>query len=191
MMTGKIRLFFIVLTWTFLMAFLSLVFYGVGLSDEVKSPGICVWRGASALKFASNMTAVALTYLGPLIAILNSLIIKSLRTPNPVIQGNSHISSTRLKRNRRIMAMLILIIVFFFSCYTPKFVIIVFFAFKNDAQVYQIFGIFYFTSIFFLPLLNTFLNPIIIYSFSSNYRGALKNFLRDVCVKGQTLCPKN
>ena len=132
---------FFVLTWAFPMAFLSLVFYGVGLSDEVKSPGICVWRGASALKFASNMTAVALTYLGPLIviAILNSLIVKSLRTPNPVIQGNSHISSTRLKRNRRIMAMLILIIVFFFSCYTPKFVIIVFFAFKNDAQVYQIF----------------------------------------------------
>ena len=74
-------------------------FYGVGLSDEVKSPGICLWRGASTLKFASNMTAVALTYLGPLIviAILNFLIVKSLRTPNPVIQGNSHISTTRLK----------------------------------------------------------------------------------------------
>lgn len=193
MMTGKIRLFFIVLTWAFPMAFLSLVFYGVGLSDEVKSPGICLWRGASTLKFASNMTAVALTYLGPLIviAILNFLIAKSLRTPNPVIQGNSHISTTRLKRNRRIMAMLILMIVFFFSCYTPKFVIIVFFAFKNVAQVYQIFGIFYLTSIFFLPLLNTFLNPIIIFSFSSNYREALKNFLRDVCVKGQALCSKN
>ena len=108
-MTGKIRLFFIVLTWAFPMAFLSLVFYGVGLSDEVKSPGICLWRGASTLKFASNMTAVALTYLGPLIviAILNFLIVKSLRTLNPVIQGNSHISTTRLKRNRRIMAMLI------------------------------------------------------------------------------------
>ena len=39
MMTGKIRLFFIVLTWAFPMAFLSLVFYGVGVSDEVKSPG--------------------------------------------------------------------------------------------------------------------------------------------------------
>lgn len=108
-----------------------------------------------------------------------------------VHHGNSHISTTRLKRNRRIMAILILIIVFFFSCYTPKFVIIVFFAFKNVAQVYQIFGIFYFTSIFFLPLLNTFFNPIIIFSFSSNYREALKNFLRDVCVKGQALCSKN
>ena len=117
MMTGKIRLLFIVLTWAFPMAFLSLFFYGVGLSDEVKSPGICLWRGASTLRFASNMTAVALTYLGPLIviAILNFLIVKSLRTANPVIQGNSHISTTRLKRNRRIMAMLILIIVFFLS----------------------------------------------------------------------------
>ena len=56
-----------------------------------------------------------------------------------VHHGNSHISTTRLKRNRRIMAILILIIVFFFSCYTPKFVIIVFFAFKNVAQVYQVY----------------------------------------------------
>lgn len=175
------------------MAFLCLVFYGVGLSDEVKSPGICLWRGAITLKFASNMTAVALTYLGPLIviAILNFLLVKSLRTPNPVFQGNSHISTTRLKRNRRIMAMLIDYHCFLFPVLYPKFVITVFFAFKNVAPVYQIFGIFYFTSIFFLPLLNTFLNPIIIFLFSSNYREALKNFLRDVCVKGQALCSKN
>lgn len=162
MISGRLRSIFILLSWVF-----SLVFF------------IPAW-------FEVRLYFLPLI----IIAILNICIINLLRKSNPVIQGNSLSSATRHKGNQRIMKMLILIIVFFFLCYTPKYTFLAIWVFTSDMQLYKV-QIFYIFALFFLPFLSTFFNPVIIFSLSTNYRQALKNYLRVVCGMCQSCFKSN
>ena len=190
MMTGRIRAIFILLTWIFPMAFYIPVLYDVRPAKEAERPWICFWGELNALLlFAYSMVEVVLLYLLPLIivAILNVWIVKSLRKRNPAIQENSHISITRNKRNHRVMKMLLVIIVFFFLSYTPRvtFAVAWNFHIKNVHVKMFTVEVAYIITAFILPVLSAFLNPVIIFSFSTNYRQALKSYLVAVCVKCQ------
>ena len=172
------------------MAFYIPLLYDVRPAKEAERPWICFWGELDALLlFAYNMVEVVLLYLIPLIVvvILNVWIVKSLRKTNPAIQENSHISITRNKRNHRVMKMLILIIVFFFLSYTPRVTFAVAWNFHIKNVHVQMFAVevAYIITAFILPVLSTFLNPVIIFSFSTNYRQALKSYLVPVCVKCQ------
>ena len=85
------------------------------------------------------------------------------------------------------MKMLILIIVFFFLSYTPRVTFAVAWNFHIKNVHVQMFAVTvaYIITAFILPVLSTFLNPVIIFSFSTNYRQALKSYLVAVCVKCQ------
>ena len=86
------------------------------------------------------------------------------------------------------MKMLIFIIVFFFLSYTPRVIFAVAWNFHIKNVHVQMFAVevAYIITAFILPVLSTFLNPVIIFSqFSTNYRQALKSYLVAVCVKCQ------
>ena len=135
---------------------------------------------------------LSLLYLIPLIivAILNVWIVKSLRKTNPAIQKNSHISITRNKRNHRVMKMLILIIVFFFLSYTPRVTFAVAWNFHIKNVHVQMFAVevAYIITAFILPVLSTFLNPVIIFSFSTNYQGHPMDLFLKISVLQANFC---
>ena len=124
-------------------------------------------------------------YCAPLIIIiiLNAGIMKSLRRTNPVIQGNDQ-SNTRHKENQRLIKVLITINVFFFVCWTPLCYIsaicltILPKVLERDTQEMLII-----VCLYFLSYVSTAVNPGILFTFSTNYRQALKNLLRLAVVK--------
>ena len=192
MISGRLRSIFILLSWVFSLVFFIPAWFEVRLGKETEKPRICSPRKFNALYFAYIVVGFLGLYFLPLIiiAILNICIINLLRKSNPVIQGNSLSSATRHKGNQRIMKMLILIIVFFFLCYTPKYTFLAIWVFTSDMQLYKV-QIFYIFALFFLPFLSTVFNPVIIFSLSTNYRQALKNYLRVVCGMCQSCFKSN
>jgi len=193
MISGRLRSIFILLSWVFSLVFFIPAWFEVRLGKETEKPRICSPRKINALYSAYTVVGLLSPYFLPLIiiiTILNICIINSLRKSNPVIQGNSLSSATRHKRNQRIMKMLILIIVFFFLCYTPKYTFIAIWVFTSDMQLYKV-QIFYIFAAFFLTFLSTFFNPVIIFSLSTNYRQALKNYLRVICGTCQSCFKRN
>lgn len=192
MISGRLRSIFILLSWVFSLVFFIPAWFEVRLGKETEKPRICSPRKFNALYSAYIVVGLLGLYFLPLIiiAILNICIINLLRKSNPVIQENSLSSATRHKGNQRIMKMLILIIVFFFLCYTPKYTFLAIWVFTSDMQLYKV-QIFYIFALFFLPFLSTFFNPVIIFSLSTNYRQALKNYLRVVCGMCQSCFKSN
>ena len=106
---------------------------------------------------------------------------KTLRRTNPVIEGNGHSNRIRLQRNQRITKILISIMVSFLICWT------LFCIFKFLLQVFhyvlrrKIQEIVHITS-YFLPYLSIAVNPLILFTFSINYRQGLKDCLRPAVV---------
>ena len=118
-----------------------------------------------------------------IIIILNSWIMHSLRKTDRVLKEHGQRNATRHKRNKRIMKMLILIIVIFSFGWIP----FGYFFFVYWELVTR-FAIEYFwqRQLSLYPTsFKYFLNPIIIFSFSTNYRQALRNCLRVFFVKCQ------
>lgn len=193
MISRRVRSIFILLSWVFSLVFLILAWFEVRLAKETEKRRICSPRKFNTLYSAYTFVGLLGFYFLPLIVItiLNICIINSLRKTNPVIQGNSLSSAIRHKRNQRIMKMLILIIVVFFLCYTPRIALPIW-EFTSDLQLYKVHRqIFYIFAVFFLPFISTFLNPVIIFSLSTNYRQALKNYLRVVCGTCQSCFKSN
>ena len=89
------------------------------------------------------------------------------------------------KRNKRIMKMLIFIIVIFSFGWIPfGYVFLLIESSLRDLPS-NIFDNIYVSCRFIPPVLSTCINPIIIFSFSTNYRQALRNCLRVFFVKCQ------
>ena len=123
------------------------------------------------------------------ITILRFFSIKNLRS-NIAINENRHINITRHKQRQRIMKLLISIIVFFFICWTTNYTIVMFFEFSNDFKEYKPETLFL-VGYYFLPFLSTAANPVILFTFSTNYLQALKSCSRLAfvtfrsCAKGE------
>ena len=125
-----------------------------------------------------------LYYCAPLVVIitLSSCIMKSLRRTNPMIQGNGLSNIRRRKQNVQIMKVLTLINVLFFICWTPSYV--TGFLLRFPQQIPRnTQAVLYILSQYFLPFVSSAVNPVILFTFSTNYRQALKNSLRLAVVK--------
>ena len=185
--TARLRAIFISLTWVIPMGIFSPYFQLSRKSKEYERPLPC----GTDIRIITNIIFHALFctfyYLIPLvvITILNVFIMKSLQRTNPAIEANSHITKTRREQNKRIMKVLISINVFFFICWTPNWGSIIVFKFSKDIfEAYKLEMLFVFCY-YFLPFVSTAVNPVILLTFSSNYRQTLKNYLhaRAVFVK--------
>ena len=121
-----------------------------------------------------------------IIIILNSCIMHSLRKTDRVLKERGQRNATRHKRNKRIM----IDDVNFYHCYILlrldpflRFLCLLRARYEICHQI--IFDIIYVGCRFILPVLSTCLNHIIIFSFCTNYREALRNCLRVFFVKCQ------
>ena len=186
MITGRIRAVFIALSWIVPMGILAP--YPVVFSraaEETDGPYICTNDDSEILLTIYNLSGFAILYCAPLmvIIILNARIMKTLRRINPLITGNGHSKARRRKQNERIKKDLITIIVFLFSCWTPSYLsVIIFKFFPNVLESYsqEMLAIVCF---YFLPFVSTTVNPMILFTFSTNFQQELKNFLHLIVVK--------
>ena len=180
MISGRKRMVFILISWIISLAiFLPYLLFST-ITEDLDGQIICITRlnGKMTNRIYVSVCFLLL-YCTPLIVIiiLNSRIVKSLRRTSRVLQGDGLSNIRRRKQNQRTMKVVILITVLYFICWTPNYAFM-FLAigfrniFKADIRVLlsTVFK-------FFLPFLSTAVNPFILFSFSTNYRRALKNCL--------------
>ena len=184
MITRRARMFFILLTWLVPTGLLVPLLYSAKVSEESDGPYICGTGTSGLTNSIYNILGVALYYCVPFITIiiLSSLIMKSLRRANPVIEGNGQ-TNARQKQNQRIMRLLISIDVLFFICWTPTYVNRFLLTFFPTILKRNIQEILYILFSYFLPFISTAANPLILFTFSTNYRQAMKDCLRLAVVK--------
>ena len=147
---------------------------------EPDETNLCANDMSSILRIAYIIAAFVLYYCAPLIAIiiLNTRIMRSLRRTIPVIQRNNLINGRRREQNRRIMKILIWINVLFFISWTPYYVSLFALEFLlkgSERKIRQILLVFF---QIFLPMVCTSANPVILFTFSTNFHQALKNCLQ-------------
>ena len=186
MITGRMRAVFISLSWILPAGILSPFLYYSRVADEPVGPFLCAIDIGKGVIIVYNAVAFTLLYFLPfaVMIILNVLIVRSLRRTNRVHQGNGHSNiRKRLKQNQRITKVLISIISFFFFCWTAYYICIVLLRFfptlLTGSEREMVFILLY----YFLPLVSTAFNPSILFTFNTNYRQALKEFVRLVLVK--------
>ena len=179
LISGRIRALFILLTWIIpLGAFVPLLYYT--RNAETDELNLCSTDSSGLAGSIYLIVTFVIFYPVPLIAIiiLNVRIMKSLRRTNPVIQGNGH-SNRRQKQNRRVMKILISIIVSFLVCWTLTYVAVFLLMFiQHFSEKGNILEMILSFCPYFLPFLSTAFNPLILFTFSTNYRQALKDCLR-------------
>ena len=191
MITGRIRAVCILLSWIVPLGLLYRYLQFARNAEEFELPYLCVTDMNRLTESVYFIVGFVILYFVPLIiiTILNFRILKSLRRTKPVIQGNSQSKTRRRERNQRVMKILISINVAFFICWSPSYVITAFFLyFSNDFEVY-ILEMLEIVCNYFLPLASTAFNPVIIFTFSTNFRQGLMNCLR-LTVVNFCPCPK-
>ena len=176
MITGRIRAVFISLTWIIPIGILAPYLSFTRRVQETDGlPYLCTTK---ALSTVYMILGFLLLYLIPLIVIiiLNTRIMKSLARTNSAIQGNVDSSTTRRKQNQQIMKVIISITSAFFICWTLFY----FSRFFTDF-IQNVFKKRYMQEMFVIvcnysfALVSTAFSPVILFTFSTNYRQALKN----------------
>ena len=184
MVSRRARALFILLSW--IIPMVGLVPYSYfSRSAEPGEIFLCPTdTGGKAMKIYYIVSFVLL-YCAPLtiIVTLSVRIMKTLRRTNPVIQGNDHSNRIRLQRNQRIMKILISIMVSFLICWTlfyiSKFLLQVLHNVLRRIKYRKLFILL--VIIFHVSVLLS--NPLILFTFSTNYRQGLKDCLRPALVK--------
>ena len=184
--TRKIRAVFILLTWVLSMGIIYPLFHFSRTATKALRPYLCqtdmnINRVPRTIYF---MVGFVLLYCVPLviISILSYRIIKSSRRANPVIEGNRHVRSRRRERNERLLKTVLSINVSFFICWTAYFSVSCLLLFLKSVKG-DSFEMFFMVVYYFIPFVSTTVNPVVLFTFSTNYRQALKNCLPHVtCV---------
>ena len=182
--TRRIRTIFILLTWFLPMGLLVTILYFTRTADEHEGPNVCYTEMSTDVHTLYLAGGFVLCYCAPLVVIitLSSCIMQSLRRTNPMIQGNGLSNIRRRKQNVQIMKVLTLINVLFFICWTPSYVTGFLLTFPQQIPR-NTQAVLYILSQYFLPFVSSAVNPVILFTFSTNYRQALKNSLRLAVVK--------
>ena len=183
MISGRIRALFILLTWIIpLGAFVPLFYYTRNAeSDEIN---LCSIDSRGLAGTISLIFLSVIFYFVPLIAIiiLNVRIMKFLRRTNPVIKGNG--SNRTQKQNTRVMKILISIVVSFLVCWTLTYVAVFLLRFIqhfSKKREHTRKGSYFCP--YFLPFLSTAVNPLNLFTFSTNYGQGLNDCILHVLVK--------
>ena len=184
LITPRIRTAFILLTWVIPVVYVVPYLLFSRIAKEHEGPYLCANDMVRVVSTIYHTAGFVLLYLAPLIiiTILNSRIMKSLRRTNPVIQGISQSNTRRRARNQRITKILISINVIFFMCWTPNYAIAFLVNSLKDFKESML-GMLVILCYYFPPFVSTAVNPVILFTFSSNYRQPLKDWLRLAVVK--------
>ena len=183
MISGRIRARFILLSW--IIPIVGLVPYSYfSRSAEPTELFLCPTDTGGLTIKIYYILGFVLLYCAPLIIIitLSVRIMKTLRRTNPAIQGNGHSNRIRLQRNQRIMKILISIIVSFLICWTLYYLSKFLLQILHDVLTRKIQEMVHIVS-YFLPYFSTAVNPLILFTFNTNYRQGLKDCLRPAVVR--------
>jgi len=184
MISGRTRTLFILLTRIIPLG--TLVPYLYAARDAKPDELFLCTTDTSGLKLTIYRTVgFVVFYRAPVVLIinLNVRIMKSLRRTNPVIQENSQRNEIRRKKNQRIMKVLISITVCFIICWFFYYLATFLFKFLQTSLKRNIQVMVHIVCYYFLPFVSTAFNPVILFTFSTNYHQALKNCLRLAVVK--------
>ena len=179
MITGRMKAICILLTWIIPIGIFFPYFRFSRIADEKEGLFLCATDLSSLgrITYYTMFTVFYYCVLLIVMTVLNTRITKSLRRPNAVIQNNNQRNTTRRKQNLRIVKILISISVVFFICWTVIYTIMFILKFPGDLNVYLL-DFYLFICYCILSFLSTAINPVILFTFSTNYRQALKNCLR-------------
>lgn len=130
-----------------------------------------------------NGVGFVLLYLIPIvmIVILYSVIMRTLkRRPKPgnLIKGRQ--SDKRQKQNQKILKILIAIVSAFFVCWTPLCIYMFLKKFFPALFVKDTCLLLLGLTFYICPSLSTAINPVILFTFSTNYNQALKNLFSQI-----------
>ncbi len=170
MITTKIRTILLSLTWLFAIA-VNLPYCFYFSLFHVGGQAFCSIKD-NTFMFIYSFVDFILWYCVPfiLIIVLYYNIIKSLRRPRP---GDG---VRRNRQNRKVIKIVISIVAACFICWTPYHI----YAFLQIANAEFLFKdkcfILGTLSYYLFPLLNTVINPVILFLFGTNYRAALSSW---------------
>ena len=182
-MNRKIRMSLLVVSW--LVPLLGVLPYALfSKITTVEYQRVCRFIVSDEAKIGIHANGIALFYFLPLITIivLYSVIMIKLKqsTKNTNIQTSPQDIVERSQQNRKILKILIAIVIAFFVCWTPLsmyFFLRIFFPhlFVQD-RCLLITGF----TFYVFPSLSTAVNPLILFSFSTNYKQALRSLSSQV-----------
>ena len=182
-MNRKIRMSLLVVSW--LVPLLGVLPYALfSKITTVKNRRVCRFIVSDEAKIGIHVNGIALFYFLPLITIivLYSVMMIKLKksTKNTNIQTSPQDIVERSQQNRKILKTLIVIVIAFFVCWTPLsmyFFLRIYFPdlFVQDRRLLITGFTFY-----VFPSLSTAVNPLILFSFSTNYKQALRSLSSQV-----------
>ena len=186
LITSKLCPFFILGTWIIAMAAHSPYLVALKLAEYRPGQLVCVWRWNEAFGESSSLANyfitlnVVLFYIPiAMLAILYSIIAIKLKSQKIPGERSANAEQQRAKRNRNVLKMAIAIVLGFVLCWLPLSITSSLLL-TRDSLPCDFF--IYWVITFFMAISNCAINPCICFSFSANYRNALKRLLR--CFSG-------
>ena len=182
-MNRKIRVSLLVVSW--LVPLLGVLPYLIFSEiTTVENRRVCRFMVRDEAKIGIHANGIALFYILPLITIvvLYSLIMIKLKqsTKNSNIQTRPQDIVGRSQQNRKILKILITIVIAFFLCWTPLSMYFVLRIFCPDLFVQDTCLLITGFTFYVFPSLSTAVNPLILFSFSTNYKQALRSLSSQV-----------
>ena len=175
---GKVRLILLLFTWLIPIAFCCpYILYAKVVTVDGQTFCRLLWNLKSAFAIF-NGAGFVIFYCIPLITItiLFSRILKALREC-PIAQKDKQgpVNNNRRRQHQKITKILISIVVAFFVCWTPLCVYLALKMFLPDLFLKDKCHILVALFFYVFPSLNSAINPLILFLFSTNYRQALTN----------------
>lgn len=193
MITKNIRRMLLLLTWVLAVVFnIPFAYY----TSLVRFNGVeYCWLNGNIFTLIYSFVGFILWYCLPLVLIITLYyeIIKTLRRPRP---GNriqqSVLNMKRRIQNKKIMKILISIVVAFFLCWTLYYMYIFVVIFDPALVYYDECLIMVILANYLFPLLNTVINPVVLFTFGTNYLAALRSWRLCQCKCSQgSVAPQN
>ena len=182
-MNRKIRVSLLVVSW--LVPLLGVLPYLIFSEiTTVESRRVCRFMVSDEAKIGIHANGIALFYILPLttIVVLYSLIMIKLKqsTKNSNIQTSPQDIVARSQQNTKILKILITIVIAFFLCWTPLSMYFFLRIFFPDLFVQDTCLLITGFTFYVFPSLSTAVNPLILFSFSTNYKQALRSLSSQV-----------
>lgn len=180
LISARIRAVFVFLIWIIPLGVLAPYCYYSRRAENPDEIYLCSTDSGRQLLTSYSIMGFVLLYCAPLviIIILNFHMMKSLRRTAPVAQENNRCNSIRRrKQNQRVTKVLISIMVLFFVCWTPYYVSTFLFEFDRKVLKGNTQELLYISCQYIFPFISTAVNPLILFTFSTKYRRALKDYL--------------
>ena len=196
MMSVKIRVIFLSLSWLIpILYVLPYALFAKLTKSVIEGQTLCRVMASDKTLTVVHATGITLFYFIPLITniVLYYMIMRTLKKrPKQTFLQPNHESRTQL--NQKVLKILLSIVTAFFVCWTPLCIYLFlrkfYPAFFPNDKCLIIAGF----TFYVFPSLSTAVNPVILFTFSTNYKDAFKNLCSQIfslCKRGFNASQRN